>query len=568
MLMTRSIELRLSKRLGEALDCLDELLHYAPDFAPVFLSRATILSEMGRHDEGLAECNKYPPRQLATPELARFRTDMRDTAIVDYREKLQIDAANHDTQFRLANVYFYTNEYTLAAHAYNALLRAAPRHTGALSNLGYAQLMMNRPEQALDAYDRLLDLDPRDAVNHYNRGNVLKEMCRLAEAEDAYQRALQLTPDFAEAHMELAHCQLMTGRYDQGWRQFEWRWRTAQLARHTLRSGQPRWRTAASSADSSTASAAASSVDSFAGSSVVSSANSSAGSSADLSMGRATRASTATSAEASAITMPEHEMTLLLWAEQGYGDTLQFVRYAALAANHVGRVILRAPATLCELLTSLDPRIDIVDDSQPLPPHDAHCPLMSLPLAQGLDAPPPVADAAYLTPSAERIARWSAWLAPLQRARVGLVWAGSQAPYLNRHRDMPLEALLPLADLPVDFVCLQHEMNEDDAALWPSFAGVRPELRDFSDTAAIIAQLDLVISVDTAVAHLAGALNKPCCLLLRRSSEWRWQLHRSDTAWYRGTSVLRQSQQGDWTDVVAMLRPVLDSLIDKKLPIE
>lgn len=504
-LMIRSIELRAEQRFVEALACLDEILVHSPDFSPAFLNRATLLSDLRRHDEALAQLRKLPAKLLDQAEFVGLREELRKFAIADYGTTLRIKPTDYDTQFRLSNVYLYNDEYRNAAGAYNALLLVKPLHVGALNNLGYAELMLNRLDHALNAYDQLVEFEPLNAVNHYNRGNVLKEQCLIDEAEAAYLCALQIAPDFAEAHTELAHCLLMKGFYKKGWVEFEWRWRTTQLKDHAIFSDRPRWRSAAT----------------------------------DVNVN------------------DEKKITLLIWAEQGYGDTLQFARYAVIAAIHVGRIILRVPPALYELLASLDSRFEMADDTMPLPAHDFHCPIMSLPLALGLgDLPSPI-DSAYLAPPTERVAPWAQYLAPLRRPRVGLAWAGSQIPQVNRNRDIPLEALLPLVELPLDFVCLQPELSQTDAILWEKFPGLRPKMADFSDTAAIIAQLDLVISVDTAIAHLAGALNKPCFLLLRHNSEWRWQLLHDSTKWYYRTTLLRQSRERSWIEVVAELRRIL-----------
>lgn len=488
-MLSDSISLRLQNRLPEALACLDAILEQVPTFAPCLLDRAKVLALLQRFEDALADCRAYFRHGPAAPELLQLRDNIRDAALDHCQQALAANPDDVEQLFRRANVHLQCDNYPLAVQEYGLALAVDPQHRGCLSNLGYALVALERHDEALAAYDQLLALEPDDAVNCVNRGNVLKNLQRVSEAAFAYQQAMLLEPDFAEAHLELAHCRLLAGRYREGWRLFEKRWSTAQLAPHYLASAAPPW------------------------------------------LGETALAG----------------RTILLWAEQGLGDTLQFCRCVPAVMALAGHVILRVPATLCALMQSLAPGLTVLDDTQPLPPHDCHAPLMSLPLALGWTTPP--RSAPYLTVAPTLPAP----VPPGTRRRIGLAWAGRQYGHRNPSRDMPLAALLPLAGLAVDVVSLQKEVPPADAAAlraWPHLqpAGAMP---DMLATAALINELDLVISVDTAIAHLAAALGKPCWLLLRHASEWRWQLERADTPWYPTLRIFRQSRAGDWTEVVA-----------------
>jgi hypothetical protein len=249
---------------------------------------------------------------------------------------------------------------------------------------------------------------------------------------------------------------------------------------------------------------------------------------------------------------------LLVHAEQGFGDTLQFCRYAARVA---GPVILEAPATLVGLMRGLDGVGAVVAKGDALPPFDVHCPLLSLP-ALLETAPDPAQNAApYLHADPVRAALWAQRLAHLAGLKVGLVWAGGARPdqptlgAVNRRRSMTLKALAPLGEIAgLSLISLQKDEPSDQMADLPPGMGVHDftaELHDFSDTAALIEALDLVISVDTAVAHLAGGLGKPVWLMNRFDSCWRWLTERRDSPWYPTLTQFRQPAPGDWDSVVA-----------------
>src|SRR5208282_3447569 len=249
--------------------------------------------------------------------------------------------------------------------------------------------------------------------------------------------------------------------------------------------------------------------------------------------------------------------TILLHAEQGFGDTIQFVRYVPLLAARGATVILEVQRELARLLSALPGVAAVVARGQQLPSFDLHCPLLSLPLALATQPTTIPADIPYIVPAEDEIALWRQRL-PQRRPLVGLAWSGDRSHDNDPNRSMRLATLAPLLDLPdVQFVSLQHEVRTEDVAVLqqrPNVLAFGPQFRSFADTAAALALFDAVISVDTAVAHLAGAMGKPLFLLLPFAADFRWLRERQDSPWYPTARLYRQSTFGDWDSVVGRVR--------------
>ncbi len=382
-----------------------------------------------------------------------------------------------------------------AAACHRRALALMPTHPQAHNNLGNVRHEQGRPDEAAAHYQDALALNPDFAEAHNNLGLARKEMGRLDEAVTCYRRALALRPDYAEAHYNLAAALLHAGAFEEGWREHEWRWRTPQMVPAKRGFHQPQWRGEAGG-------------------------------------GR----------------------TVLLHAEQGLGDTLQFCRYAPLAAARGWRVVMEVQKPLVRLLGGLAGVDRVIARGEALPPFDVHCPMLSLPLAFGTTVTTIPADVPYLNvPNAPGGAEGM--------VRIGVVWAGNPRPLLpmaaatDRRRSMPPEALAPLFDLPgVSFISLQKD--HPTPAGFPLADGLADAI-DFADTAAVIAGLDLVVSVDTAVAHLAGAMGKPVWLLDRFDPCWRWLRGRDDSPWYPTARIFRQARPGDWDGVILAVRAAL-----------
>lgn len=423
-----------------------------------------------------------------------------------------------------------------AEASYRGAIARQSDHARAYNNLGCVLHMQGKLQEALAAYRRALDLDPglpqanqnyaaivrdagsleravaeylrhtaahpNDAMAFNDLGNAYRELGRHQDALAAYARALTLAPDLAQAHFSRAFVLLLLGEYRAGWRDYEWRWRINAFNGPVRRFAQPVWDGA-----------------------------------------RIDRG------------------TLLLQAEQGLGDTLQFVRYAPLVAERCGSVILECQPELATLLRG-KPGLDrVLAQGEALPPFAAHAPLMSLPALfdTTLDAVPWCGPYVHADP--DRVAAWrDAITAP--GLKVGLVWAGRPQQWDDRKRSISLDLLAPLARVPnVVFYSLQVGAAAAQAARPPEsmrLVDVAARIKDFSDTAAIVAGLDLVITIDTSVAHLAGAMGVPVWVLVAHAPDWRYHLERSDNPWYPTMRLFRQVRDGDWSGAIERAAEALE----------
>jgi hypothetical protein len=369
---------------------------------------------------------------------------------------------------------------------------------GAFSNRGNVLKKLGRLYEALESFDKALTIKPDYAEAYSNRGLALQEFKRLEEAVASYDKAIVIKPDFSEAHWNKSVTLLLIGDFEQGLKLYEWRWKNEALALPKRNFPQPLWL----------------GVENIAG------------------------------------------KTILLHAEQGLGDTIQFCRYAKMVKDLGARVVLEVPPALSGLLNGLHGVDTLVQTGQALPDFDYHCPLMSLPLAfktELLTIPSP---SPYLCADGSKLEQWSAKLGERKKPRVGLVWSGSTIHKNDHNRSLKLEELLAYLPKDYEYVSLQKEVRQVDAELLAgSDLGVSirhygQELKDFSDTAALCALMDIVISVDTSVAHLAGAIGMPTWVLLPYVPDWRWLLDRDDSPWYPSVKLFRQSEDGRWDSVL------------------
>ena len=388
-----------------------------------------------------------------------------------------------------------------ASACFNMAVVLKPDYAEAHANLSGALRSQSRLLESLHHARRAVALAPRLAAAHRSLGGILRAQGQLDEAVEALAQAVSLQPEDAELHCDLATALLARGDLAAGWRSYEWRGRTRHMLAGQRDFGVPQW----------------------------------------LGEDAAGR-------------------TLLIHAEQGFGDTLQFCRYASMAAARGLRVILEVQKPLVRLARTLPGIEHVLALGEALPDIDLHCPMLSLPLAFATTLQTIPQKTAYLRADPVQIAQWQARF-PADRARaakVGLLWAGN--PYagspklalLNRRRCIEPASLAPLLALPgLRFFSLQRDAEAPPPP--GPLIDVMHEMTDFADTAALIATLDLVISVDSAVAHLAGALGKPVWLLDRFDPCWRWLTGRTDSPWYPTLRIYRQPAPGDWHSVVASI---------------
>jgi tetratricopeptide (TPR) repeat protein len=466
--------------------------------------------------------------------LALGMLDREGEALASFDQSLALKPDDPDTHNARGRLLLRLHRPPDALAAFERAVALSPEHFGALVNRGNALAELGRLDEALAQYDELLATEPAHAALHFNRGHALASQGRHAEAIAAYDQALASRPDYVAAHLnrgvalqalnrhqeaivsfenvlaidrghpDAAHnaalSRLTLGDYRTGFQHYETRFARSGMPARRRGFGKPLW------------------------------------------LGE----------------FPLHRKTILLHAEQGLGDTIQFARYAPLLAGLGGKVVLEVPAELVTLLGRLAGVADVVARGAPLPAFDLHCPMGSLPLASATEVATIPAAIPYLKASEERIAQWRPRLAGLSSPRVAIAWSGRASHPNDRNRSLPLARLAPLFALEqVSFLSVQRELSDADAAALagiPRITAVGAELRDFDDTAAVLALADLVVAVDTAVAHLAGAMGRPTWILLPFSPDWRWMLGREDSAWYPTARLYRQPAPGDWDSVIARLR--------------
>jgi len=396
-----------------------------------------------------------------------------------------------------------------ALASYDRAIAIEPDHMPAWGGRGDVLLEMQELPAALESFDRAIALQPTFPLSHIGRGQALTQMRRLDAAVGSFDRALALDPNNAYASGHKGVALLLNGRFMEGLRSFESR--PLQFhARAGFDFRQPRW-----SGDEPLA--------------------------------------------GKAIALLAEKDTLAF----GLGDLIQFCRYATLVAARGARVILDAPASLVRLLSSLDGVDQLVTPNEPLPEVDFWCPLLSLPFLFRTTLETIPASTPYLRASPERVRYWGERLGSRSKLRVGLVWAGGSKPKKwtwSASRDMSISHLAALKDIDAEFFSLQVGRPGEPARMvaqgWsgPRILDFTSELHDFAETAALIENLDLVISVDTSIAHLAGALGKPVWLLNRHNTCWRWMLDRDDSPWYPTMKIYRQQTPGDWDGVMTRVR--------------
>lgn len=513
-------------RLGQltrGIDCLGRSLSVNPQQANILALHGAALFRAGRALEALAPLDRalalhpryadaYFDRGCVFHALRRL-----PEALSDFDRAIALAADNAASHTSRGAVLHELGERARALQAFDSALRLEPSNVRALVNRGALLHEQGRVDEALQSCRRAVAIDPNDGEARFNLGAVLDSLCERDEAAVQYRHALALAPGHVDAAFNLSLIHLTLGKFEDGWRGFEWRWDSKRMKADAWWRDSPRhW-----------------------------------------------RGETALDAG-----------TILLVTEQGLGDTLQFCRYASLLAERGARVIVEAEEPLCGLMQTLPGVTAVIAKGEPRPAYDFVCPMLSLPLALGTTAGNIPARVPYLHARPQAVAAWAARLGPVRRKRVGLVWRGGFRPLqpetwrANERRNIPLVLLRPFADVDVDFVSLQKgpeaeaELAQLRARGWggPVLADHTALLHDFSDTAALVQNLDLVISVDTSTAHLAAALGKPVWLMNRFDTCWRWMLDRRDSPWYPTLTVYRQRAPGDWAGVVAAVRTDLQGI--------
>jgi tetratricopeptide (TPR) repeat protein len=505
--------LQLAERLDEALKAYDRGVSLKPEDAELWNSMGFVLSKLDRTDEAilaLQHALKLSPRHLQAAQNCAtllFESKRFDEAVVYYDLCAEIEPDRVDIYLARGGCHSRRLQFQLALADYERALKLDPDHADTHYRIGHAHLNCGRYEAALHSFDRALALTPDRAPFLASKGLAAAEQHLFAEAFAAYDRALAVAPDNALAQWNLALLNMLMGNFAPGWAGREARWRVAELGMAPRTFVEPLW------------------------------------------LGQE----------------PIAGRTILLHGDEGLGDQIQFSRYVPMVAALGARVILEVSRAVYPLLSGIPRVAQSLPRDSALPEFDFHCPLASLPLAfqTRVETVPAPISCLPLIPEILR-EQWESWLGPHDRFRVGLVWSGSTIHKNDRNRSTTLQMLSPLLDLDATFVSLQKEPREQDRITLQGRADVmdaKERLTDFLATAALVSCLDLVITVDTSVAHLAGTLGCPVWIMLPFTPDYRWLLDRDDSPWYPTARLFRQTATRDYTPLVERMKDELQRLV-------
>jgi tetratricopeptide (TPR) repeat protein len=504
-------------RFAEAEAGYRQILAQTPDHAEALHLLGMLSGQTGRFDAAIdlisraIKVNPRAPHYHSNLGIALRECGKLDESIAALRRAIELDPNFAPAHNNLGIALRDQGRLNDAVAEYQYAIGIEPRYTDACNNLGVALNELDRLDEAIGFYRQAIRFRPDFASAHNNLGTALKDKGCLVEATDAFGRAIQLDPRYGEARWNLALVLLLTGDFKNGWREHEARLQTPSAFLSPLRRfSQPKWD----------------------GGSL-------------------------------------HGRTIFLHPEQGLGDTLQFIRYAPLVAERGGRVILGCAPELSRLLGGFRGVAQVAPMDQPLPRFDVQSPLMSLPMVFGTDLSSIPATIPYLFPEPALVEDWKRRIETKERAfKIGLAWAGNPKNPRDGLRSIGLSQLSPLAQASKKAAIYFHSLQKGQAAAQVPPPGISlmdwsQDLHDFAETAALIANLDLVITVDTAVAHLVGAMGKPVWLLLRFVPDWRWLMNREDSPWYPTMRLFRQTSPGDWSGAIQNGSEALAALVNR-----
>jgi regulator of sirC expression with transglutaminase-like and TPR domain len=430
-----------------------------------------------------------------------------EEAVACHQRALSLNPDDPVVHNNLGNALKEQGKLEEAVACYQRALSLNPNNYTAHYNLGSALQEQGKLEEAVACHQRALSLNPDDPMVHNNLGNALQAQGKLEEVIACYRRALSLSPDDPLVHYNLAIIYLLKGNLKEGWEEYKYRFRKKNVAEYFdtnyLNIPQPFW-------------------------------------------------------DGSEI----KNKTILLYSEQGFGDTIQFIRYVPMVLEKCDKIIVVCPELLVALMHQINGIHQVVKQGEQLPDFDFHCPLLSLPSVFNTTLETVPATVPYITNDPQKVLKWRERLqSDSARLKIGLCWAGNAIP---RNRSISLNMFSMLGDMGnITFYSLQKGKAAEQANVTPKgmeLVDYTKDLNDFSDTAAFIENLDLIISVDTSVAHLAGALGKPVWTLLQFIPDWRWLLDRADNPWYPTMRLFRQSSIGDWSNVIISIKVALSHL--------
>lgn len=428
-----------------------------------------------------------------------------DAAIASYERAIALQASHAEAHCNRGVALQDLRQWDAAVASFGRAIAIQPNYAKAYVNRGVALHALKQLDAAIVDFDQALVIQPGYVKAHTNRGVALHALRQLDAALACYEQAIAIEPNYAEANFYKSLVLLLRGEFEQGWDLYQWLWKTEKSAPKLRHFTQPAW----------------SGVESLSG------------------------------------------KTILVHNEQGLGDMIQFCRYIRMFADSGARVVLEVPAPLMGLLHGLDGVSEWVVNGAALPTFDFHCFLLALPRVFGTRISTIPAKQPYLHSDPNKVAQWTARLGGKTKPRIGLVWSGSVEHAIDYNRSIALSTLASTLPGGCEYVSLQKEVRDSDGLALKRHENIRhfgDEIRDFSDTAALCELMDVVVSVDTSVAHLSGALGRPTWVLLPFVPDWRWLLDRDDSPWYASVRLYRQASDGDWGGVLGRVQADLTGL--------
>ena len=502
--MSKGLLLINLKDPAAALIALDRAIELGIKTADIYLNRAHCHKELNQLELAVNDLETSltldPQHADALMTLGVMSQEMgrHEAAVGLYTQAIAQNPAKAEAYSNLGAVLFELNRFEDALQTLQAALDMDPQLVNAWSNLGATLMKLYQFETALEAFDQVLKLEPQNVDAYCHQGLILHDLHRLEDAMTCYDKALAIDPQSTLAQWNQSVCLLLQGDFERAWPAYEARWKHKKLNLALRDYAQSRW----------------TGQESLKGKSI------------------------------------------LIYAEQGLGDTLQFARFIPRLIEQGAQVAFEVQPPLVSLLARCFPQAHVYAAGGQSPKFDLHTPLLSLPGILHCNASTIPTPTGYLRANPEKITEWKQRLGRAQRPLIGLVWRGNPAHQNDRCRSMSLDTLLQALPQDADYICLQNQMQSHDMQILEKTNRVRTysqDLKDFEDTAALCELMDVVISVDTSVAHLSAALGQKTWVLIPHSPDWRWMLQGADTHWYRSMHLYRQTTPGSWTQALATL---------------
>ncbi len=491
-----------------ALTDYDRAIHLNPGLADAHHNRGMVLLDMKRYDEALAACNQsvflFPSSSNAHLNRGVVLSTLgrREDALSSFDLAIATNPHNAKAHANRGAVLTDLRRFDEALSSCDRSIELAPSAI-AFQNRGNIMEKLGRYEDALADYDQAIRINPNLADAYSNKANVLNVTRQFNDALSLYDQAIALNPEHAEAHWNKGLLMLLNGNYTAGWKEYEWRWKSRDFKSSYRKFTQPMWM----------------------------------GNKEDL-----------------------RGKTILIHTDQGQGDVIQMLRYIPMIAEWGASIVLDVPRSLVPVVREI-PDVVVLEHGSVLPPFDLHCSFMSLPLAFGTTLESIPVNIPYVRVTESMCETWKSLLGSRNRIRIGLAWTGNASHHNDHNRSIALHRILPLLDHDAEFYSLQVDYRDADRAMIVSngkIADLSLIIEHYGHTAALIANLDLVITVDTSVAHLAGAMGRPVWILLPYAPDYRWLLDREDSPWYPTARLFRQPSFGDWESVIEQVCAALN----------